>query len=320
MGRAEAGKDVCGTGNGVAMKNPKLTVIVVTYNSSGEIEACLRSIRDTIETLSYELILVDNASRDDSVDRSRRCFPGVIIVANEENTGFPAANNQALRRARGEYVLLLNPDTVAHTGAIERLVATLEEHPEVGICGASLRDGEGIQAHDLRQLTFARMAIEICGLDRFSPKFLPPERQEAVSGAAMIFRRSLASEIGLLDEQMFWGEDGDYCLRASQAGYAVWRAQSAVITHFVGRSTIGNLAVYLRKQYTTRMRYIRKHGRPFEFWSMIPLFYLSLIMRTFKWYLYMVFSPSAEVFERLRTYHSLMLGLPSLFVEEARRD
>jgi hypothetical protein len=320
MGRAGAGNEVYGTGSEVAMKIPKLTIIIVTYNSSDEIEACLQSLRDTIKTLSFELILVDNASRDDSLVRSRRCFPEAIIVANKDNAGFPAANNQALRLARGEYVLLLNPDTVPHEGAIERLVATLEEHPGVGICGANLPDGEGVQAHDLRQPTFARIMIEMCGLGRFSSKFFPPERQEAVSGAAMIFRRSLTSEIGLLDERMFWGEDGDYCLRASQAGYAIWRVETAVITHYVGRSTTGNLAVYLKKQYTTRMRYVRKHGRPFEFWSMIPVFYLSLIMRASKWYLYAVISPSAEAIERIRAYHSLMLHMPSLFAEEARRD
>src|SRR5579864_1580407 len=121
------------------MSVPRLTIVVVTYNSGSEIEACLRSLR-RVRTVPSEVILVDNASQDDTVDRVRGGFPEVVIVQNPRNVGFPAANNQALRLARGEYALLLNPDTVAHEGAIERLAAVLDGNPGVGICGPQLVD------------------------------------------------------------------------------------------------------------------------------------------------------------------------------------
>ena len=304
-------------GNEVSV--PRLTIIVVTYNSGAEIEACLRSLSRTIKTLSFEVILVDNASQDDTVDRVRGSFSDVVIVQNSHNVGFPAANNQALRLARSEYALLLNPDTVVHEGAVEQLVAVLERNPEVGVCGPQLVDAEGVLANDLRQPTFFRIVVNTLGLEAFTSRLLGPECQEAVSGAALMFRRSLVAKIGLLDEHMFWAEDGDFCLRAAEAGYRIWRVQSAVITHYVGRSTNSNLALYLKMQYASRIRFLWKHGRPVEFWLALPLFYFSLAMRTSKWCLQSVLRPSAEASVRVRAFLSLLLSMPRLFSEEARR-
>jgi len=301
------------------MSIPRLTIIVVTYNSGAEIEACLRSVTRTIKTLSFEVIVVDNASQDDTVDRVRGSFPDIVIVQNSHNVGFPAANNQALRLAHGEYALLLNPDTVVHEGAVEQLVAALERNPEVGVCGPQLVDAEGVPANDLRLPTFFRIVVNTLGLEVFTARLLRPECQEAVSGAALTFRRSLVAEIGLLDEHMFWAEDGDFCLRAAEAGYRIWRVQSAVITHYVGRSTNSNLALYLKMQYASRIRFLWKHGRPVEFWLALPLFYFSLTMRVSKWCLQSVLRPSVEASIRVRSFLCLLVNMPTLFADEARR-
>jgi GT2 family glycosyltransferase len=224
----------------------KLSVVIVNYNSGKVLRTCLSSVFRETRDLAFEVILVDNASSDGSVDEVRRDFPLVRIICNPENRGFAAANNIAIREATGEYVLLLNPDTEIRDGAVQKTVAFMDSRPGAGIAGCTLLYADGSAQPSVRgfpsvlgaflDATFLHMLLPRSWIVRGTgiASFDPSRAQEVdwVIGAYFLFRRSLVERIGLLDEQ-FWiyGEETDYCQRARDAGCATWYFPGATVVH-----------------------------------------------------------------------------------------
>ncbi|NTV84731.1 MAG: glycosyltransferase family 2 protein, partial [Bacteroidales bacterium] len=213
----------------------KLSVVIVNYNVIHFLEQCLSSVRRASENLEVEVFVVDNNSVDGSVKMVREKFPEVILIDNKDNTGFSKANNQAIRLSKGEYVLLLNPDTVVEDDTFSRIIAFMDAHPDAGGLGVKMIDGKGnFLPESKRGLPTPTVAFyKIFGLSAFFPKskvfgkyhlgYLDENQTNPVdilSGAFMLLRKSVLDKIGLLDETFFmYGEDIDLSYRILKAGY-----------------------------------------------------------------------------------------------------
>lgn len=227
-----------------------VSVLIVTHNSAGEIGACLDALACWTRR-THEVILVDNASTDATL-AAVRPFARVRVIANGENIGFAAAINQAGQLAQGRYLLLLNPDTVVHEGAIDRLASYLDSHPTAGICAPRVLDRDGRIRHNCFAFetpwSMFWFGVGVGPLHRVRGWMLrrsgwditadAPQIVEAVTGAAMLVRRELFERLGGLDERFFmYCEDGDFCLRARRAGWQTLLVPEAVVTHLGGAST-----------------------------------------------------------------------------------
>jgi GT2 family glycosyltransferase len=193
---------------------------------------CIRSVFEQTKSISVEIILVDNASKDASVETIRQRFPTVIIKENDENKLFPVANNEAIPLASGRYVLLLNSDTVVLDRALEKMVAFMDANPTAGICGAKMYDAN---MRPWRYETWRPTAVRYL-IQPLLMRFLGDVQSSRVAwvcGACLMIRREVFEDIGLLDEFMY-GEDMDWCVRTHDAGWDVWHLDDARIIHYWG--------------------------------------------------------------------------------------
>jgi len=239
-----------------------VTVTIANWNRSDLLRQCLASLSHSERTVSSEIIVVDNASTDDSVTMMRRDFPEVRLVVNERNRGFGPAHNQAIRLARGRYVLVLNNDAAVLPTTMPTLVEFMNRHEDTGICSCPARSeddplwltGGGMRAfptvaRDMWQGVL-ELAVPPLGLgqkqviapaSRWLSGTLSSDRDEEVAwvrGALFLIRRSMLEQIGLFDEQFFmYYEETDLCLRARMAGWRVWCVASTSYIHEGGGST-----------------------------------------------------------------------------------
>lgn len=233
---------------------------------------CLAALRDYAPAVPLRVIVVDNGSRDGTVEMIRREFPEVDLVDAGANLGFAAATNAAIRRGSAPYVLALNPDTRVHPHVLERLLILMEERPEVGICGCRLQREDGSFDHAARRafptpLSALGHFLLIGRLDRMGPlaQYRAPNVErgqvDAVNGAFMLVRRAALDEVGLFDEG-FWMymEDLDLCYRFARAGWVTWYEPSVSVTHVKAGTSGRNRGLRLNYAFHYGMfRFYRKH-------------------------------------------------------------
>ncbi len=238
-----------------------LRVVIVSYKSAGLVIDCLRSLAPEVAGLpDCKVVIVENASGDDSLARIGGAIAAegfgqwAELVASPKNGGFAAGNNVALRRLLAaerppDHVLLLNPDTIVHPGALRALLSFIEAHPDVGIVGSRLEFPDGTPQYSA--FNFPTVLAEVERGFRMGPvtralrrhMVAPPPRDEAhptgwVSGAAMLVRREVFDKVGLMDEGYFlYFEETDFCLQAHRAGFSCWYVPEARIVHLEGQST-----------------------------------------------------------------------------------
>jgi len=253
----------------------KLSVIIVSYNVKHFLEQCLHSVRAAIAGIDTEILVVDNASVDGSVKMVKEKFPEVICIANDDNPGFAKANNQAIRQSKGEYVLLLNPDTIVETDTFAKIIAFMESHPDAGGLGVKMVDGTGrFLPESKRGLPTPLVAFyKIFGLSRLFPKsktfnkyhlgYLDKDKThqvEILAGAFMLMRKSVLDKIGLLDEAFFmYGEDIDLSYRIIKGGYQNYYYPDARIIHYKGESTKKGSLNYVFVFYNAMIIFAQKH-------------------------------------------------------------
>ncbi len=252
----------------------QLSICIVNWNTREDLRRCLAALPAGAPKTPCEVFVVDNNSSDGSAEMVAADFPAVHLIRNRENTGFACANNQAIREAHGDYLLLLNPDTLVHPGALDRLVAVMEEHPEAGIGGAKLLNRDGTLQYSCRHFpTFATGFFRNSALGRLFPgntqvrDYLMTNFDHAaltevdwVSGAALCIRRETLEQIGVLDEIFFmYCEDVDWCYRAHQAGWKVIYIPDAVITHIIGRGSDQAVAAMVHAHHRSMSIFYRKH-------------------------------------------------------------
>lgn len=230
-----------------------LSIIILNYNTRDLTLNALKSVFASITSFTYEVILVDNASRDDSVAVIREEYPNVQLIVNGENVGFSKANNQAIRQARGSYVLLLNSDTVLEKDTLQTMISFMNDHPEVGAggCKVVLPDGKLDKACRRGFPTPSASFYYAFGFSKLFPNnprfnqyqlgYLNPDDSYPVDclvGAFMMVRREAIDQIGLLDEEFFmYGEDIDWCYRIKQAGWQIYYYPKTKIVHYKGASS-----------------------------------------------------------------------------------
>jgi O-antigen biosynthesis protein len=213
----------------------ELSVVIVNYNVKHFLEQCLHSVLKASCNISTEIFVVDNHSADGSNQLVREKFPNVILIENKENVGFSKANNQAIKQAKGKYILLLNPDTVVEEDTFVKTIAFMEKHPEAGGLGVKMIDGKGnFLPESKRGLPTPWVAFcKMFGLSKLFPKtkrfgeyhlsYLSDHEIHSVdvlAGAFMMLRMEVLNQTGLLDETFFmYGEDIDLSYRIKKAGY-----------------------------------------------------------------------------------------------------
>jgi O-antigen biosynthesis protein len=253
----------------------KLTVVIVNYNVEHFLEQCLLSVRKAMETVDGEVYVVDNNSVDGSVALVESRFPEVKLIANKDNGGFSKANNQAMRVAKGEYILLLNPDTVVQEDTFEQVVNFMDAHPDAGGLGVKMVDGKGIYLPESKRgLPVPKVAFwKMSGLYRLFPKskrlnyyYLghlgddDVNEIEILSGAFMLMRKEALDKVGLLDEDFFmYGEDIDLSWRIIQGGYKNYYYPKTSIIHYKGESTKKGSLNYVFVFYNAMVIFARKH-------------------------------------------------------------
>lgn len=253
---------------------PDVSVIVVSWNTQSMLRDCLESLFGSGIEASLEVYVVDNGSSDGSPDMVESEFPSVKLIRNDTNTGFAAANNQALRVATGRHLLLLNSDTLVHTGVIDGSVDYMDRNPGVGVMGCRVLNADGTvqitcsQFPTLANLVFLTTGLfKVPGL-RAARRYRMDDWQrdderdvEVVSGCYLMARREATEAVGLLDDDFFFfGEETDWCRRFLAHGYAVRFAPVGTITHFGGGSSksLSSRRDLMLSEATVRLH--RKHS------------------------------------------------------------
>ena len=243
----------------------KLSVVIVSYNVRSYLEQCLQSVQRALEGTEGEVFVVDNHSDDDSVETVRQHYPWVRLIENQENLGFAKANNQAIRQAQGDYILLLNPDTVVAEDTFHGVLAFMDEHPKAGGAGVMMCYEDGSRAPESRRAlpTPWVAALKMMGFTkRYYLSDLPwdqPCRIEVVSGAFCLLRHEAIKTVGLLDEDFFmYGEDIDLSYRLLKGGWENWYLPYSII-HYKGRSTRKSDYRYVHVFYQAMLIFFQKH-------------------------------------------------------------
>lgn len=257
------------------MPKPDLSIIIVSWNVCELLQNCLRSVLAQ-QGLRLQIIVVESASTDGSLEMVAEQFSQVELIACSENVGFPRGNNLGLAQANGRFILLLNPDTMVQAGALAKMVAYLEENQQVGVVGAQLlNEDDTVQSSRRRFPTlwtaffestwlqpYAPQAI----LDRYYVRDIPDEATAVVDwvmGACLMTRQEIVAQVGGLDEAYFmYSEELDFCRRIQQADWQVVYYPSAKVTHFMGKSSEQAVTHRHINFNQAKLRYFRKfHGR-----------------------------------------------------------
>lgn len=277
-----------------------LSIVIVNWNTRELLRDCLSSVQHHLHGVTAEVIVVDNASGDGSAAMVRESFPDVMLIQNRENRGFAAANNQAFRQASGQYVLLLNSDTLVHDDVLARSVEYMDAHPNVGMMGCKVLNGDGTTQLTCSQFpTFTNLLLQTTAANRLGGRFFSryqmldwardDEREvDVISGCYLMVRAQVIDEIGFLDESFFcYGEETDWCRRCHEAGWRLMFAPVGTITHFGSGSTrtLNHERDLLLSEGTVRL-HLKHHGPAAA--SMV-------------WLLLLIFNGSRSVFWGLRT-------------------
>jgi GT2 family glycosyltransferase len=252
----------------------KLSIVIICWNDWKVLEDCLRSIFAGTHKISFEVIVSDNGSTDGSVEKIRTQFPAVRVVENRANLGFAKGNNAGIREAQGEYVLILNPDTIIHEGSLDRWTEFADQHPEAGAFGCRVQNPDGTYQRSARPFPtiprYLAAALYFRFLGQLRRPVLTPEYDwwkgdtereiDWQSGCCVMLRGELLQQLGGFDEQFFYQfEEVDLCRRVWNAGYRIRFTPEASITHLGGQSVKRFPARFAIEVCRNGYRYFFKH-------------------------------------------------------------
>lgn len=279
-----------------------LSIIIVNWKVRDLLEKCIQSIFEQTKNISFEVFIVDNNSGDGSVKMVQKKFPQVDLRASTENLGFAKGNNLAIKKSRGKYILLLNPDTEILDNALEKMVRFMDAHLECGISGCKLLNPDlslqpSVRAFpDLASQIFILLKIHhLFPHTKAMYKYLvqnfdygKTQEVDQVMGAFMIIRREVIEKIGMLDENFWiWFEEVDFCKRAKAAGWKILYTPEVKIIHHYGQSFKQAMGVKKQKDFNRSLSYyFKKHGTKGE-WLIIQVLrplslFLAWLVQIFK--------------------------------------
>lgn len=276
-----------------AYEETKLSVIIVNYNVKYYLEQCLYAVRAATAGMEAEVFVVDNHSTDGSVEYLRPGFPEVTFIENKENLGFAKANNQAIRQCTGEYVLLLNPDTVIGEESLRSLFFQMDQDAKIGAVGVQMLNGHGVFLPESKR-AFPSPWVSFCklfGLSRLFPtspifaRYALPylsrkktHKVDVLAGAFMLLRHEALDKVGLLDESFFmYGEDIDLSYRLVRSGYKNLYIPERIL-HYKGKSTKEGDTKYIKTFYEAMLIFYKKYY-PHSGWLMRILITLAISLR-----------------------------------------
>jgi O-antigen biosynthesis protein len=253
----------------------KLSIVIVNYNVAYFLEHCLYSVRNALKGIEAEIFVVDNNSVDNSIAMLKEKFPEVILIANKDNVGFSRANNQAIRISKGEYVLILNPDTVVEEDTFAKCISFMDSHKDCGALGVKMIDGSGKFLKESKRgfpspwTSFCKMS-GLTSLFPHSKKYAnyymghlsedEVNEVDILAGAYMMMRKECLDKVGLLDEDYFmYGEDIDLSYRITKGGYKNYYFPKARIIHYKGESTKKASMNYVYTFYNAMVIFAQKH-------------------------------------------------------------
>lgn len=286
------------------MSEVKVSIVIVNYNVKDLILTCIRSLYQFCGNAGdFEIIVIDNQSIDGSCQAIRTEFPGVILMENSENEGFPKANNQGFSIAKGDYIFMLNPDTEFQENSIEKLRQFLEDNKTVGIVAPGLLNTDGThQSSVWRYPSLFSIFCEFHYLTSLLKRknyldkdFTKQFEAESFSGAAIFFRKSILDEIGNLDETMFWIEDVEFCYRAVQNGIKCVYSPETKIIHHIGQSAKKNYTISISNQVFNKIKFFNKHHSNFSAKLVILLSFLHVVQKSI---VFGILSPFNVVYKR----------------------
>jgi len=254
-----------------------VSVIIVDWNTKDILQNCLDSIYQTIDNLSCEIIVVDNASSDGSTEMLQERYPQVIKFYNKVNRGFGAANNQAFAIMKGKYALLLNTDAILTPGAINKLYSFANTHPQAAIVCGQLLNADGSKQNSVAAFpSLPSLLINTSLLEYIFPQWYPSKRYEhtfpievdSAIGACMMIRKKALDEAGFFDERyFFFFEETDLAYAFHSKGWSVYHVPDAFIYHLQGQSIGHNVGSRI-EFYRSRYQFLRK-------WHNLPYYYLA---------------------------------------------
>ena len=286
-----------------------LSIIIVNWNTRDLLIDCLNSIHidlDVSPTLQTEIFVIDNSSSDDSVSVFKTQFPWVILIENHQNVGFAKANNQGINLSSGKFILLLNSDAYLQPNTLNFMIDAFQKNNDIGAIGGKIFNPDGtFQASYASFPTIASEVINLIGLAKYvigpyAPSPSPIKSEKAfpvdwVSGAAIMFRRNVIDDIGLLDEGYFlYSEETDLCWRMWKHGWQVWYLPDIHITHLGGASSKKSPVVNYSRLYLSKLRFFSKnYGNYYrEFFRVILV--IITIFRLFIWQ-FQIIIPTAQL-------------------------
>ena len=291
-----------------------LSIIIVNYNVEHFLHQCLKSIEKATKKIETEIFVVDNNSIDNSVNMLRKSFSYVKLIINNENKGFSKANNQAIKQAKGKYILLLNPDTILQENTLVETIGFLENNQIAGGLGVKMIDGNGsFLPESKRSLPTPSIAFyKIFGLSNLFPKSKKfgqyhlnyiDENEiceiDVISGAFFMTRRKIIEEIGMLDETFFmYGEDIDLSYRIQKVGYKNFYFPKTSIIHYKGESTKKTSVNYIFMFYKAMIIFVKKHYVTKKAKPLILTINIAIFLRAFisilKRFVIRLIQPSAD--------------------------
>ncbi|CAN7279537.1 glycosyltransferase family 2 protein [Paenibacillus sp. LjRoot56] len=269
-----------------------LSIIIVNYKTKDLTLACIESVFTSTTSYKYEIILIDNASNDGTIQSVNEEFPQVVTIANTENVGFSKANNQGIRIAKGRYVLLLNSDTIVQLDTLDIMLCFMDENPIVGASGCKIVLSDGSldkackrgfptpSASFYYAFGFAKLFPKIHRFNQYQLGYLNPDQQypiDSLVGAFMLVRRETIEHVGMLDEEFFmYGEDIDWCYRIKEAGWVNYYYPKTQIVHHKGASSRRKPYKIIYEFHRAMILFHNKHYRTKYSWLTNAMVYIGV--------------------------------------------
>jgi N-acetylglucosaminyl-diphospho-decaprenol L-rhamnosyltransferase len=284
-----------------------VAIVIVTWNNASDIERCLASLAGVGKGIEAQIVVIDNASHDGTVEKVRRGYPHVQLIVNTQNVGFAAANNQAFNGTASRYVMLLNPDTSVDAGTIEALVNYMDHRPVAWVAGPMiLNPDRTVQRSGVRFPSLWNLLVESLFLDRLFPKNelfgahkevyrnpCEPRSVDYLQGSALMVRREALEKVGGLDEGFFmYFEETDWCFRIKQAGGDVQYAPVGSVIHFGGEAFAHFDERRLVYYHRSMLRFFRKHSPGSRLLGLRAILAVRSCIRLLIWVAISLASPS----------------------------
>ncbi len=264
-----------------------LSVITVTWNSKDLIGTQIESVRAGCKHISYEEIIIDNASSDHTAQYIKEKYPFITVIANNENKGFGTGNNQGVQIAKGDYLLFLNPDMRVEPESLDRILEWMKQHPDVGIVSPKLVDEHGALNEDAIPRRFPRLWEQVALLlklphlfpsimDGYLMKRFDADKEQevdSVRGSFMLMRRDIVKKLGWAWDPRYyiWYEDVDICREAKRLGYKVVHTPIITCVDYIGQSFKKRDTLWKQKNFTKSMLVYFKKWEPWYVWMWIAV-------------------------------------------------